>query len=1012
MTNKTFPIGGILRKSLLCMALFMVAVSVSAQNGTVGVSGLVRDAAGQAMVGVSVTIKESFAGTTTGLDGAFELDARPDDTLVFSFIGYEEQEVALQKRTYVEVVMSETASDIEEVVVVGYGVVKKNDLTGSIAQVSSKSLEKQSAPDLGTALQGRAAGLQVVSAGKPGDNVSLKIRGVGSINNSDPLLVIDGVPTDMPLNALNMADVERVDVLKDASATAIYGSRGAYGVVIITTKKGSAGDGQLRLKASYGIQQPTGMIRLLTAEQFASLHNEMMKANGQPQYSEYTDPTLLGKGTDWQKELYRMGATQDYGVSYSGGGERSTYYVSGSVFDQKGVVRSTDYKRFTVQLNSDTQLFKWLKLGNSLTLSHDVKGSGGYDIGGTMAALPTQPIYNSDGSWAGPVGEAKFVGDIVNPIGRMVMNTSKTKGYNVLGNIYADIRFCKWLTFRSTAGLQALFWNSESWTPAYDWEPIATPESTASRSHNNSLTWLWDNILTFDHTFREKHRLTVMAGVSAQANRYEYFGGSIQSFVSSSANQLDNGVLEPQVSGNGSDWALFSFIARANYTFDNKYLVTATFRRDGSSRFNAKNRWGNFPSVSLAWRISEEDFFGGYHNGISDLKLRAGYGLTGNQASVGNYASANKLSTVQYNFNGTQTGGLVPWVLPNPNVRWEEVEQFNVGVDMTLLWQRVNLSIDAYIKNTNDMLVNMSVPISSGYSDEYVPQINAGRMRNKGIEVAITSYNIRTKDWAWTTSVNFSYNHNRILALNGNVPIYTGSLGLNSQAAIHAIGYPIGTFYGYLTDGLFQTEWEVERHALQVGGNDPYNRTSAGDIRFRDLNNDGVINDSDRTYLGSPTPSWTFAMNNTLSWRNIDLEIFLQGVSGNKIFNATRMYLESMSVAENQSARTLARWRGEGTSNSMPRAVYGDPNKNARVSDRFVEDGDYLRLKNLSLGYTLPQHISEKFLVSALRIYFSAQNLFTLTRYTGIDPEVGASGIDNNIYPLTRSYTFGLDITF
>lgn len=1010
MTSKKIP--GILRLELLlaCAILLSGRFVCSAQELR-PVTGTVKDQTGQPMIGVSVLLQGSFSGTTTDLDGAFALKAAPADTLRFSFIGYVDRLVPVGNRTRLEVTMTEAASSIDEVVVIGYGVARKEDLTGAISSVSSKSFEKQSAPDLGAALQGRAAGLQVTSSGKPGDNVSFRIRGVGSINNSDPLVVIDGVPTDMPLNALNMSDVESVDVLKDASATAIYGSRGAYGVMIVTTRKGRSGNGQLKVRASYGVQQATNTLRLLTAEQFASLHNEMMRANGQPQYAEYADPTLLGKGTDWQDALFRTGATQDYTLSYSGGGEKSTYYVSGSVFDQQGIVRSTDYRRYTMRFNSDTRLFPWLKLGNNLTLNHDIKASGGYDIRATMAALPTQPIRNEDGSWSGPVGDPKFVGDIVNPIGRMELNTSKTRGYNMLGSIYAELRFCDWLSLRSTAGLQALFWDAESWTPKYDWEPIAKPESEASRSHNKSWTWLWDNILTFDRTFVEKHRLTVMAGVSAQENTYEYFGGSIQQFVSSSAQQLDNGVLNPQVFGNGSDWALFSFIGRVNYTYAGKYLLTATIRRDGSSRFSPANRWSNFPSVSAAWRISEEKFYG-RNDCVSDLKLRAGYGLTGNQASVGNYASASRLNTVQYNFNGTQTGGLAPWVLPNPNVRWEEVEQYNVGLDMTLFRQRINLSIDAYIKNTNDMLVNMSVPISTGYSDEAVPQINAGRMRNKGIEVSLTSRNVSTKEWFWQTSVNVSYNHNELLALNGNVPIYTGSLGLNQSAAIHAVGHSIGAFYGYVTDGIFQNQAEVDAHALQVGGSDPYNRTSPGDIRFRDLDNNGVIDDRDRTYLGNPTPSWSFAMNNSVTWRNFDLEVFIQGVAGNRIFNATRMYLESMSVAQNQSAMTLGRWRGEGTSDSMPRAVFGDPNKNARVSDRFVEDGAYLRLKNLSLGYTLPERITRKFCVSNLRVYFSGQNLLTLTRYSGFDPEVGASGIDNNIYPQTRSYTFGLDITF
>ena len=987
----------------------LLSISAYAQNQKT-VTGTIVDETGEPIIGASAAVKGTTNGALSDYDGKFTINVAEEDILTISFVGYTPQNIPVRGKTHLDVILVEDNKVLEEVVVVGYGTVRKGDLTGAISSVSSKDLMKQSAASLGEALQGRASGLQVISSGKPGDNVSLKVRGLGSINNSDPLLVIDGVPTDMPLNALNMADVETVDVLKDASATAIYGSRGAYGVIIITTKKGKSGDGQLKFRASYGVQNATYTPKLLDATQFASLHNEMMRNNGQPQYADYIDPTLLGKGTDWLDALMQTASTQDYSVSYSGGNDKSTYYVSGSVFNQDGIIRSTEYKRYTAQFNGDTQLFKWLKLGNKITLNHDIKSSGGYDLRGTMAALPTQSIKNEDGSWAGPVGDPKYVGDIVNPIGRMEMNTSETKGYNLLGNVFAEIKPFEFLTFRTTSGLQALFWEEKGWTPKYDWEPIAKPESEASRRQNKSWTWLWDNILTFDKKFEDKHQLTVMAGSSAQENTFEYFGGSIQQFVSSSAQQLDNGVLNPTVFGNGSDWSLLSFMGRANYTFDNKYLVTATIRRDGSSRFSKDNRWSNFPSLSLAWRLSEEGFYK-KNFWVNDIKLRAGYGVTGNQASVGNYASAAKLSTVQYNFNGTQVSGLVPWVLPNRHVRWEEVEQYNIGTDLSLIDQRVYLTVDAYIKNTNDMLVGMSVPISTGYSDENVPQINAGKMRNKGFEISITSQNL-TGAFSWSTSLNASYNHNEILALNGDVPIYTGGLGLNQSAAIHAVGHSINAFYGYVTDGIFQTQEEVDNHALQVGGNDPYNRTSPGDIRFKDLDNNGVINDLDRTYLGNPTPSWTFAMNNSFTWNNFDLEVFLQGVAGNKIFNANRMWLESMSVAQNQSVKVLDRWRGEGTSNSMPRAVFGDPNKNSRASDRFIENGAYLRLKNVSLGYTIPSVFTKKWFISSLRLYVTGQNLLTLTKYSGFDPEVGSNGIDNNIYPLTRTFNFGAEITF
>lgn len=988
------------RLLFIVMGLFL---SLGAFAQQISIKGHVVDGTGEPVIGASVVEANTTNGTITDIDGNFSMKVAGKGVLTVSFIGYATQTVPVNAKTSLAITLKEDTEVLDEVVVVGYGTMKKSDLTGAISSVSSKDLMKQPSPSLGAALQGRATGLQVISTGAPGDNVSMKIRGIGSINNSDPLLVIDGVPTDVPLNMINMDDVETVDVLKDASATAIYGSRGAYGVIIITTKKGKSDTSRFNFKASYGMEKAIRTLDLLDATQFASLHNEMMTANGQPQNPAFEDPTLLGKGTRWTDELFQTAATQSYSLNYSGGNDKTTYYVSAAYFNQEGIVRTAQYERYTVQFNMDTHVTSWLKMGNKLSLNHDIKQKGEYDIKKTMLALPTQAIKNEDGSWAGPVGLPMYVGDIANPIGKMLANSTCTKGFNVLGNIYAEVKPWEWLTFKSIAGVQALFWDDKGWSPKYNWQPIAQPESYASRKYNKSLTLLWDNTLTFQKTFAEKHQLTVMAGSSAQTNTYEFLGGSIMGFISPTAQQIDNGTLEPAIKGNGSDWALLSFLGRANYTYDNKYLLTATIRRDGSSRFSKKNRWSNFPSVSLAWRLSEESFFQKSF-WLSDVKLRAGYGMTGNQASVGNYAYASTIQTIQYNFNGTQVNAIAPSVMPNPNVRWEEVEQYNIGADLALVDSRINLSLDAYIKNTNDMLVNMVVPISTGYSDINVPKINAGKMRNKGFEVSVNSRNL-IGEFSWNTSVNASYNKNGIVRLNGDVPMYFDN-------NIHAAGHPVSSFYGYVTNGIFQTQDEVDCYAIQTKGEDPYNRTSAGDIKFKDLNNDGVINDKDRTYLGNPTPSWIFSMNNSLAWKGFDLEIFLQGAAGNKVYNANRASLEAMSVAQNQMTTVLDRWRGEGTSNSMPRAVFGDPNKNGRTSDRFIEDGKYLRLKNVTLGYTLPAALSKKAAMSSVRFFVSGQNLLTLTRYTGLDPEIAGSGNDNNVYPVARNFTFGASVSF
>lgn len=974
------------------------------------VTGNVVDEKGEPLAGVTITEKGKSNGVVANDKGYFSIKVTDDNAvLLFSSVGYYDVELKVSQISSESIVLKEKVKGLQEVVVVGYGTSKKKDLTGAVSSINSKDLKSLPVSDIGQAMQGRASGVQVLTSGAPGSNVTFRIRGTGTINNSDPLLVIDGIPTDVPLNTLSPDDIASIEVLKDASAAAIYGSRGANGVILITTKRGSSQKNNLEFKSFVGQQQATNIVEMLDASQFASLHNEMMQNNGQTQNPAYANPLSLGKGTDWLNSLFNKATIQSYSLSYSGGGPKSTYYVSGTVLDQKGIVLNTSYRRYTLQFNSESKVFDWLKFGNNLTLSNDVKKSGDYNIRNAMAALPVQPIYNPDGSYSGPVGKASWYGDIRNPIGTATLTENSTTGYNVLGSLYAEVSFAKDLKFKTTGGIQASFWNNRSWSPAYNWQPIPQPNSYLYQSSNKSITFLWDNYLTYSKVLNQKHHITVLAGSSAQNNRYDYMDGSIQNFASNTTQQLSNGTAQPTIGGNASEWALFSLIGRVNYGFENKYLLTATIRRDGSSRFGASNRWGWFPSGSAAWRISEESFMKEV-KWISDLKVRAGYGITGNQ-NIGNYSFASVLQTVQYNFNSQTVSAVVPLAIPNPNVRWEGVEQANIGIDASLFDDRIKVTADAYIKNTNDMLVPMSVPISTGYSDIVVPSINAGKVRNKGYEFSITSQNTKG-EFEWTTNFNFSYNKNEVVSLNDSVPIYTGSIGLNQNLAIQKAGYPVSAFYGFITNGIFQSQAEVDKYAVQVPGNDPYNRTSPGDIKFRDLNNDGKIDDADRTYIGNPSPRYIFAMNNTFSYKGFDLSIFLQGVEGNDIFNANRIYQEGMAVAQNQTKTVLNRWTPDNPSTTIPRAVFNDPNKNTRVSNRFIENGSYLKIKNVTLGYNLPV----KFIVGAklqsARIYISAQNLYTFTNYTGFDPEVSVSGIDLNVYPVTRTISAGVNIIF
>ena len=983
---------------LICIGLFM---SLSSFAQKMLVSGVVKDVSGETIIGASVLIKGTAEGTITDVDGRFSLNAVKGDVLLFSYVGYLTQERVVNSSNSLTVTLVENAEMLDDVVVIGYGTMKKSDLTGAVSSINSKDIVSAPVANIGEALQGRAAGVQVINTGKPGENVQLKIRGLGTINDSSPLIVIDGVPTDLGLNALNMNDIATVDILKDASATAIYGARGANGVVIITTKRGTEGKGVISFSANYAIQQATGMPDLLDAAQYATLNNEMLQNAGMTTNPLWSDPTTLGKGTDWMKELISSAAMQNYTVSYSGGSEKNNYYVSAGVFDQQGLVRNSNYRRITLQFNGNSKVKDWLTFSNQLTLSHDVKQQGEYDVMSTMRALPTQSLKNDDGSWSGPESAVEWVGGIRNPIGTTELNKSETKGYNLLATISLEASLGKGLKFKSLGNVDYKSWYDNQFTPAYNWKPIAVEESYKQQSSNQSITLLWDNYFTYDVTFKQ-HKINAMLGMSAQNNVYKFMNGAMDTFLRDENNQLSNGLNMQSLNGNQSEWALLSYMARVNYSYADRYLFTATIRRDGSSRFGKENKWGTFPSFSAAWRINQESWFP-KNKFINDLKLRLGYGMTGNQ-NIGNYDFAAIYNIGVYNFNGNAVSTLVANRMPNPIIKWETVEQMNVGVDFSLLNQRVVFSVDAYLKRTNDMLVPMAVPISTGYSDVDVPKINAGEMRNKGVEISMNSHNL-TGQLTWDTSVNLTFNKNEIIDLNSDAPMYANSIE-NSNVTIQAEHHPMNSFYGYVTNGLFQTDEEVNNAAVQVVGG-----TAAGDIRFKDLDNNGVINDNDRTFIGNPNPDLIYSMNNHLTWKGFDFELFLQGSYGNDIYNANRMTLEGMKIAENQRTAVLDRWTGQGTSNSMPRAVYNDPNKNTRGSNRYVEDGSYLRIKNISLGYTFSQAIVKRY-IDKLRVYISCQNVATITGYSGVDPEVGVNGIDYGAYPLTRTFSVGLNLNF
>lgn len=998
------------RSVLLLLIFLAVPFLMTAQGEKIKLTGKVVDETNKPLPGATVLLKSTNISTTSDFDGSFSFTVSDANQIfVVSFMGYKSSEVNTQGKIQMVIKLLPESTTLNNVVVIGYGQLKSKDITGSISVVKMRDLSKQPVANIGEAIQGRAAGVQVISSGQPGNNPTFRIRGTGTIGNNDPLIVVDGMPLSGGLNQVNMNDVESLQILKDASSTAIYGARGANGVVIITTKRGTVGKSNLSFNVSSGISEATDMVHVLNASQFASLHNDILNNAGLAPNPDFQNPAALGQGTNWVDAFFNAGFQNDYTLSYSSGNEKSKVYTSLNVFDQKGIILNTDYKRYIMQFNSDTKVSNNLRFGNSLKLNYDVKNQGDFNIQTTLQSLPTQPIYRENGLFSGPVGQPLYSGDLTNPIGTATIVDTYTKGYNFQGNVFGELAFFKNFKFKTLFGAEANFWKNRTWVPSYAWDSKVSENAFLSEGSNQSITLLWDNTLTYQKSFANEMNLTAVIGTSRQENRFEYISGSIQNFPSESTQTLNNGLDQTTLNGSGSEWAIFSYFARANFDYKNKYYATATIRRDGSSRFGDGNKYGTFPSGSLAWRISNENFF--KSKVINDLKIRLGYGITGNQ-EIGNYSSSSNYNTYLYNFNNSYVSAVIPTVLPNTNVKWESQEQFNVGLDANLFDDRVNLTLDAYIKNTNDMLVPQSVPVTSGYSDVYVPYINAGKIQNKGIELVINTKNIVKDKFSWTSDIVFSINRNEVIDLNGDVPLITGGLGLNYNVSRIQEEYPVNVFYGYVQDGIFQNQTEVQNHAVQVAGTSASNSTSPGDIKFRDLNNDGLINDSDRTFIGNPNPDFSGSLNNTVMYGNFSFSLYLQGVYGNDIFNANRLSTEAMSITTNQSAAVLDRWTAPGTSNSMPRAVYGDPNNNNRASSRYIEDGSYVRIKNVTFSYNIPLEGVGKEVFDYVKVYASGQNLYTFTKYTGFDPEVSTNGIDNNVYPLTRTISLGLNVGF
>jgi TonB-linked SusC/RagA family outer membrane protein len=1013
-----------LTTACLLLAAFMFPTGLHAQGITV--SGIVKDEKGELLPGVVIRVKGTSAGTTSGAGGKYSINTGIDNaTLIFSFIGYASQEVAVGGRSSIDVTLASSEKSLEQVVVVGYGSIRKSDITGSISSVSSKEIKAVPAASLSQALEGRAAGVKVSQASNaPGGGMTIRIRGGNSIQGgNEPLYVVDGYPLYNESGpSINPNDIESMEILKDASATAIYGSRGANGVIIIQTKRGRSGRNNIQFESYYGVQTVRKKLDLLNATELATLVNEGVKnvnadnPTAPPRPLPFTDAQIaaLGVGTDWQDAIFQDAPIQNYQLTFSGGNDKTQYAVSGNYFDQQGIVINSGYGRGSVRLNLDQEINSRFKLSTSLTVTRskgksvNTDGDGGTGAGVVYGALnfsPTVPIFQADGKTY-TVNNRPGGILISNPVAMANETRNNATGTRLLGNISGEYKIIEGLVFKALLGTNLNYNKTNFYLPRTVYSGLAN-NGSANIYSSQYGEWLSENTLSYRKTFNKVHKLNVLAGYTFQMANFEDVRASAQNFSNDILiyNNLGTAQQTNTGSSNKNDWALRSYIGRINYDLKEKYLLTLTGRIDGSSRFGEGNKSAFFPSGSVAWRVSNESFM---HNvkAVSDLKIRASYGLTGNQ-EIGQYQSLGGLQTQNYNFGNVLTVGYAPNRIGNPKLKWETTTQVDIGLDFALFNNRIQVTADWYQKKTKDLLYNVSLPITSGY---FTSLQNIGRVKNQGTELAINSTNL-TGEFQWNTSFNISYNKNEILdlgAVTGDIPSggASGHLQLGNSGILR-VGQPIGVFFGLVTDGIFQNAEEIAKSAQKSA--------KPGDRRYKDINPDGVINSSDRVILGHAQPDYTFGFTNNFSFKGFDLSVFFQGVEGNSIFNLNRFELESQTGVSNQLASVKDRWTPANPSQTIPRAsANGQP---YQVTSRQVEDGSYIRLRNIQLAYNFPSNLLKRAGLTNAKIYVSAQNLLTFTDYSGYDPEVSRFGQDNlsqgtdyGSYPATKIFLVGVNI--
>jgi len=1027
--------GFTLRRCCLTLLVMGMALTGFAQDFTVG--GKVTDAEGEPLIGATVQVEGSQAGTVTGPEGNYQIQvSSEDDILLFTYLGYRPKQVLVGDKRQIDVVLAAASSQLDEVVVVGYGTQEKEDVTGSISSVDGDEIKNLPVIGASQALQGRAAGVQVVrNGGAPGNGGSIRIRGTGTVNNANPLVVVDGVPLAFgSLNDINPNDIESIEVLKDASSSAIYGQRAANGVILVTTKRGGFDQRtSVSFNAYAGVSSIPSRIDVLDAPTLTSIKQEAYQNDGLDVPEIWNDPAFQVQRTNWQDELFETGFTQNYDFTVSGGSERTSFAFTGGYFSEDGTIDNSFFDRYYARINSTFKVTEWLTVGENLQLTRqegNFLNTNSAQSGLIWSAIrfhPGLPVIVEEplpGHEIGQYGSSQVsgeFGDINNPIFTTDIEDDIATNNRVLGNVFAEIEIVDGLKLRGNFAADATIFDRTEFFPIIDQQIRARDRNGLERSYSESYSLLSEYFLSYDKLIANVHQINLVGGYTAQQFVTDGFFAERLDYNNEDPDQrfLDAGNTINGASGTREEFSLLSGFARLNYAFDGRYLLTATVRRDGSSRFAPDNRWGTFPAFSAGWRISREPFFQNV-GGISFLKITGGWGQLGNQevANLQYLALVGNGRRYAFGLDGsTQVVGASLSRIPNENISWETAEMLNFGMEIGLLENRLFGTFNYFIKDTKDMLLAPPTVGTIGRTD--VPDQNVGELRNQGLEMEL-SFRKNTGAFTYNLSANAAFIETEVTQLfDGNFLASRFYGRPNQEIARTFEGEPIGTFFGWRTDGLYQNEGEVNNDPNIA--NDPRREAGLiqpGDVRFVDLNGDGLIDDEDRTIIGDPTPDITYGFNAGFGYQGFDLNLFFLGVSGVDIYNADRMQGLDASYPFNLYAEAENRWTGEGSSNSIPRATVNRDNLNFRTSDLFVENGSFLRLKNLTLGYTLPASATNSIGMTNLRFYITGQNVFTITDYSGLDPELGY--VDGNLqrnvdyaqYPQARAWVFGLTAGF